>query len=152
MRRFIGPIIGARRTVSRFIQRSTGRRKNGDCFLSLADPGQTKSNSPELPCQSSEFTFQTTPVPCAQTRKSRRLSMRIHRRVLLATLSLLAVFLSLLVGPATRGADNRTAPDVKRVPKVAAIVTAYFHNSHADVIVSRLLQTMTLDDKGERPA
>jgi hypothetical protein len=38
------------------------------------------------------------------------------------------------------------------VPRVAALVTAYYHNSHADVIVSRLLQTMTLDDKGERPA
>ena len=35
--------------------------------------------------------------------------------------------------------------------KVAAIVTEYRHNSHADVIVSRLLQTYTLDDKGERP-
>ncbi len=34
--------------------------------------------------------------------------------------------------------------------KVAAIVTEYRHNSHADVIVSRLLQTYTLDDKGER--
>ncbi len=48
-------------------------------------------------------------------------------------------------------ADIRT-PNPKHVPTVAAIVTAYYHNSHADVIVSRLLQTMTLDDKGERPA
>ena len=39
----------------------------------------------------------------------------------------------------------------KREPRVAALVTAYYHNSHADVIVSRLVQTMTLDDKGARP-
>lgn len=39
----------------------------------------------------------------------------------------------------------------KHVPRVAALVTAYYHNSHADVIVSRLVQTMTLDGKGERP-
>src|SRR5439155_26414397 len=32
---------------------------------------------------------------------------------------------------------------------VAAIVTVYRHNSHADVIVSRLLQTETLDGKGK---
>src|SRR5580698_1532727 len=42
-------------------------------------------------------------------------------------------------------------PRAKHVPRVAALVTAYYHNSHADVIVSRLLQTMTLDGKGERP-
>ena len=35
--------------------------------------------------------------------------------------------------------------------RIAAIVTEYRHNSHADVIVGRLLQTYTLDDKGRRP-
>jgi hypothetical protein len=35
--------------------------------------------------------------------------------------------------------------------KVAVVTTAYHHNSHADVIASRLLQTDTLDGKGRRP-
>ncbi len=35
------------------------------------------------------------------------------------------------------------------VKSVAAIVTVYHHNSHADIIVSRLLQTDTLDGKGK---
>ncbi|HUR38831.1 MAG TPA: hypothetical protein VM222_05035 [Planctomycetota bacterium] len=39
----------------------------------------------------------------------------------------------------------RIAPPPK---KVAAIVTAYYQNSHADVIASRLLETDTLDGKG----
>lgn len=37
------------------------------------------------------------------------------------------------------------------VPRVAAIVTAYYENSHADLIVSRLLQSQTLDGRGEYP-
>jgi hypothetical protein len=36
-------------------------------------------------------------------------------------------------------------------PRIAAIVTAYHKNSHADVIVSRLMQTDTLDGKGRVP-
>ena len=35
--------------------------------------------------------------------------------------------------------------------RVAAIVTVYHHNSHADVIVSRILQSHTLDGKGTWP-
>jgi hypothetical protein len=36
-------------------------------------------------------------------------------------------------------------------PRVAAIVTEYRHNAHADVIVSRLVQGHTLDGQGEFP-
>jgi hypothetical protein len=39
-----------------------------------------------------------------------------------------------------------------RVPRVAGVATSYFRNSHADMIIGRLLQTDTLDDKGHMPA
>ena len=48
------------------------------------------------------------------------------------------------VAIAARGED-------KPPPKIAAIVTAYYHNSHADVIAGRLLDGYTLDGKGDFP-
>jgi hypothetical protein len=47
---------------------------------------------------------------------------------------------------ATQAAESANTPPIK---KIAAIVTVYTHNSHADMIVSRLLQTDTLDGKGK---
>lgn len=53
------------------------------------------------------------------------------------------------------GAATAVAPplfaDAPARKRVAAIVTQYTHNSHADVIVSRLVQTFTLDGRGSRP-
>ena len=37
-----------------------------------------------------------------------------------------------------------------RIPKVAGVTTIYHHNSHSDVILTRLLKTDTLDGKGQR--
>lgn len=51
---------------------------------------------------------------------------------------------ALVFGQAS-ASDLAGGPPVK---KIAAIVTVYTHNSHADLIVSRLLQTDTLDGKG----
>lgn len=47
--------------------------------------------------------------------------------------------------------DNACLQSSEPAPRrIAAIVTEYRHNSHADVIVGRLLQTDTLDGKGRR--
>ncbi|HVW02578.1 MAG TPA: hypothetical protein VHB77_19635, partial [Planctomycetaceae bacterium] len=43
-----------------------------------------------------------------------------------------------------------SAEDAPR-KRIAAITTVYNHNSHADVIISRLFQTDTLDGKGRQP-
>ncbi|MBS0263814.1 MAG: hypothetical protein JSS02_17885 [Planctomycetes bacterium] len=60
------------------------------------------------------------------------------------------VCLLIVIGPTT-GIRPVAAEDAPQCPKrVAAVVTEYRHNSHADVICSRLFQTQTLDDKGER--
>jgi len=47
----------------------------------------------------------------------------------------------------TSSAADQPAPR----KRVAAVVTEYRHNSHADVIASRLFQTQTLDGKGAVP-
>ena len=51
-----------------------------------------------------------------------------------------------LAAGATAGAATATEPK-----RVAAIVTVYHHNSHADVIVSRILQSHSLDGQGTWP-
>ena len=40
---------------------------------------------------------------------------------------------------------------VGEMPQVAVITTAYYHNSHADMLASRILKGYTLDGKGEFP-
>ena len=49
-------------------------------------------------------------------------------------------------------AQAAAAEPVRPAPakNVAAIVSVYYHNAHADMIVSRLLQTDTLDGKGKQ--
>src|SRR3954453_24216488 len=46
-------------------------------------------------------------------------------------------------------ASGRAAATVPK--KVAAVVTVFTHNSHAEMIAGRLLESYTLDGKGERP-
>lgn len=57
----------------------------------------------------------------------------------------LALALVALSSPGGRAAEPAGGPP----KRVAAIVTAYYHNSHADMFASRILQTMTLDGTGE---
>jgi len=73
-----------------------------------------------------------------------------HRKCGLAgfLLPCLAGLAVLLNGCAALG--ERLAGDPPK--RVAAVVTAYYHNSHADVLISRLLQTETLDGKGRKPS
>ncbi|MCA9161905.1 MAG: hypothetical protein KDA62_02960 [Planctomycetales bacterium] len=73
-----------------------------------------------------------------------RICRRVKRRSgVKACLGLSIVLFVALTVPTAAAAD--------RTPRIAAVVTEYRHNSHADVIVSRLLQTETLDGKGRRP-
>lgn len=39
----------------------------------------------------------------------------------------------------------------EKVPEIAIVTTAYYHNSHADVLATRMLKGQTLDGKGEFP-
>src|SRR5260221_9073420 len=61
-------------------------------------------------------------------------------------------FLSLTLAALAVGFDRGGAAEPASLPpakNIAAIVTVHHHNSHADLIVSRLLQTDTLDGKGK---
>jgi hypothetical protein len=67
-------------------------------------------------------------------------------RMLRATLAAMALAAVCLLSAASALADN----PVEKPKRIAAVVTEYRHNSHADVIVSRLFQTQTLDGNGDR--
>jgi hypothetical protein len=58
----------------------------------------------------------------------------------------LALTIVMVLFARANAAERTNSPPAK---KIAAIVTVYTHNSHADMIVSRLLQTDTLDGKGK---
>src|SRR3954452_21962325 len=55
----------------------------------------------------------------------------------------LGVLASLLLFATVQGED--------RLPRVAVVTTVWRHNSHADVLASRLVQGYTLDGKGDFP-
>lgn len=67
------------------------------------------------------------------------------------TLALVSVTATLLVWLAAAGLPPVQAAENPPPKKIAAIVSVYYQNSHADVIVSRLLETNTLDFKGRQP-
>src|SRR5438128_4966276 len=66
---------------------------------------------------------------------------KAQKQFLRLTLTALAAVFSFI-----SAAEPANLPPTRNV---AAIVTVYHHNSHADLIVSRLLQTDTLDGKGK---
>lgn len=63
-------------------------------------------------------------------------------------LSVFAVLTAMLAAARFAAGDE---PDDAKIPRIAAVVTAYYHNSHADVIVSRLVQGYNLNDKEPYP-
>jgi len=60
-------------------------------------------------------------------------------------------FLQALTTTVALAAVPRLHADLPAPKRVAAVVTHYTLNSHADVIVGKLLQTFTLDGRGARP-
>ncbi len=62
-----------------------------------------------------------------------------------------AVLLSVVLLAGSGALAEETAL-TQHFPKVAGITTTYYHNSHADMFFSRLLQTDTLDGNGTQPA
>src|SRR5262249_29990190 len=95
-----------------------------------------------LPTASDKARAAASPPGAAESTNSRiSLSARLTRPHFLASSSAAVVGLG----------ESISLADPKAPPKVAAAVTVYTHNSHADVIVSRLLETLTLDGKGAKP-
>src|SRR5881628_1432720 len=75
---------------------------------------------------------------------TRRSVALVHRMTQFLPPALVALAMAFTRASAAEAATN--SPSAIRI---AAIVTIYTHNSHADLIVSRLLLTDTLDGKGK---
>ena len=57
-----------------------------------------------------------------------------------------------LAGAATLAAAVGAGAAPPSRPRVAGLTTAYYHNSHADMILGRLMEGYTLDGRGEFPS
>ena len=76
--------------------------------------------------------------------------VRLLHKLTMATVLLAAQ--SLMGNAPSRGDDVAGATAAaQKLPRVAAITTTYYHNSHADVLISRLLEGNSLDGKGDFP-
>lgn len=65
---------------------------------------------------------------------------------------LLAVTLSLATCRCDAQQSKTAANEVASTPKIAGITTVFRKNSHAEVIIGRLIRGYSLNDKGPRPA
>ena len=84
------------------------------------------------------------PQAIRQGRSSVSYRAKLNRWPSIACIGIVGVFAQVAAPARADGPSN--APPTR---KIAAIATVYYHNSHADLIVSRLLQTDTLDGKGK---
>ena len=75
------------------------------------------------------------------TKIGRTEDLNAKARDSLATIDRLTGYLA-QIAPQSKGEE--------KVPEIAVITTAYYHNSHADMFASRMLKSYTLDGKGER--
>src|SRR5690554_4166464 len=64
--------------------------------------------------------------------------------------AILPIFLLAFAG-GMAGENAKAAEPGGKKPRIAAIVTSYYHNSHADVLVSRCFQGHLLNGQGRFP-
>ncbi len=74
------------------------------------------------------------------------------RRTAAAVIGLLGFLSVAITADGTENAAPAIAAALRKPVRVAAIVTVYRHNTHADVIVSRILEGYRLNGRGPRPS